>query len=182
VAACAAPPASSTQAAISRTRVVTSGGFLLGRWSLPGSIRIPRRKPTVLFAISAPYGGELRDYRIEQAPSPRRACPKLRGAPAVGVAQPDDEGGARGELRHPLRPLDQQQTVVEVAPAEELELLGAPQPVQVHVVDGAPADLVRLDQGIGGARNGSIVPQRADEPARERGLAGAQLPLEQDRP
>src|SRR5690606_10180355 len=111
-------------------------------------------------------------------PSGRGRTPRLQPDLATGVSKgnPADQVRRRHVALALLRPLDQQPagTVVEIAQAEELQLLGISQAIEVEVHRLTERQRVRFEQGVGGALDPAAVARAGEEAAHQRGLACAE--------
>src|SRR5690606_10350058 len=95
----------------------------------------------------------------------------------VSKENPADQVRRRHVALALLRPLDQQPagTVVEIAQAEELQLLGISQAIEVEVHRLTERQRVRFEQGVGGALDPAAVARAGEEAAHQRGLACAEV-------
>ena len=108
---------------------------------------------------------------------------RVTGKPSfiAGMFQCKRQVGLRQGGPAPLRPLDDQQRALsqQVPETEVFEFLCITDPVQVQVQHFQVGQVIVLQQAVGRALHRARVPQAPDQGAGEGGLAGAEVPLQE---
>src|SRR5215469_8295581 len=94
----------------------------------------------------------------------------------------DHEIGVRQRAGASFGPLDEDERAIrpEIAEAEPLELTGVGDAIEIEMMRIAIADAIRLDQAVSRTLDTFADAERAEQLARERRLAGAELAFEID--